>query len=134
MKQVLIWRTDLRNTQGQKVRTGKIAAQLAHASLNAILNTSSIKHPTSDVMILPYSEELKEWLNDSFSTKICVGVDSEEELLDIYNKAKNANMYCSLVKDAGLTEFGGVPTYTAVAVGPTKDEDVDKITGKLKLL
>lgn len=28
-KQVLIWRSDVRNTQGQKVRTGKIAAQMA---------------------------------------------------------------------------------------------------------
>lgn len=58
---------------------------------------------------------------------------SEEELLDIYNKAIEAVLPCSLIKDAGLTEFKE-PTYTAVAIGPSRPNDVDKITGHLKLL
>ena len=67
-------------------------------------------------------------------TKICVSVDSEEELLEIYNKARSLKLNTSLITDAGLTEFHGEPTKTAVAVGPGKPEVVDKVTGNLKLL
>ena len=49
-------------------------------------------------------------------------------------KVKNAGLLCSLIQDAGLTEFDGVPTYTCCAIGPNWDEDVNKITGHLKLL
>ena len=74
-----------------------------------------------------------EWLNGSF-TKIVVYVNSEQELLDIYEKAKDAKLPCSLIQDSGFTEFHGVPTYTAVAVGPWWSEAVDEITGDLPLL
>ena len=40
----------------------------------------------------------------------------------------------ALIQDAGLTEFGGVPTYTALAVGPDRADRVDAITGTLPLL
>jgi PTH2 family peptidyl-tRNA hydrolase len=42
-------------------------------------------------------------------------------------------MECHLVQDAGLTEFGGVPTYTAVAIGPDYDDRIDPVTGDLEL-
>jgi PTH2 family peptidyl-tRNA hydrolase len=73
------------------------------------------------------------WLNDIY-TKVCVYVNSEQELLDIYNKAKEANIPCSLIQDCGLTEFGGVPTYTCVAVGPDWNDKINEITGHLPLL
>lgn len=41
---------------------------------------------------------------------------------------------CALIQDHGLTEFGGVPTYTAVAIGPAEDVVIDRITGELSLL
>jgi len=126
-KQVIVVRKDL------KMRKGKMIAQGAHASMKAVFDTGSIKHPESDVLIIPYPPELRAWFLDKF-TKIAVSDDSEEELLDIYQQAKDAGLYCSLIQDAGLTEFDGVPTYTAVAVGPGKNEDIDKITGELKLL
>ncbi|HNC56693.1 MAG TPA: aminoacyl-tRNA hydrolase [Leptospiraceae bacterium] len=117
IKQVIIIRKDL------GMRLGKQSVQAAHASLMAILaNSQIIQNP-----------EVSEWLSGIY-TKICVGIEGEEALLDIYRKAKNANLLCSLVQDVGLTEFGGVPTYTAVAVGPGKPEDIDPITGHLKLL
>lgn len=46
------------------------------------------------------------WLNNAFA-KIVVSVNSEEELLNVYNKAKDAGIACSLIQDAGRTEFKG---------------------------
>lgn len=118
MKQVLVVRKDL------NMRKGKIAAQAAHASMAAVVGRDGIvfDHPN-----------IKEWLAGIF-TKICVGTDSEQELIDIYERAKVANLPCSLIQDSGLTEFKNVPTYTAVAVGPAKVDVVDQITGHLRLL
>lgn len=117
-KQVLVLRKDL------NMRKGKMCVQSCHASLAAILTLAGTvkKHP-----------DIEAWLDGRF-TKICVSVDSEEELLEIYNKAKSLKLVCSLIRDAGLTEFDGVPTLTAVGVGPGKPEIVDKVTGNLKLL
>lgn len=117
MKQVIVIRKDL------NMRKGKMVAQGSHASMAAILEGAELIN----------SQEVQEWLFGIF-TKVCVSVDSEQELLDIYQKAIDNNLHCSLIKDSGLTEFNGVPTHTAVAVGPGKPQDIDKITGHLKLL
>lgn len=128
VKQVIVIRKDL------NMRKGKIASQAAHASMAAVLNGhAGIKHPESMDLVINMTPEMKQWLTGIF-TKICVAVNSEAELIELYNKAKDAGLTCSLIKDAGLTEFGGVPTHTAVAIGPNKNKDIDKITGDLKLL
>lgn len=116
-KQVIVIRKDL------KMRLGKSVAQGAHASLGAILRDGKLID----------DDRVKGWLSGPF-TKICVSVNSEEELLEVYNNAVNNKMLSSLIRDAGRTEFDGVPTLTAVAVGPGKVEHVDKITKDLKLL
>jgi len=112
MKQVIVLRKDL------NMRKGKCVAQGSHACLYAYLQAS---------------QEVRDaWIGRQ--TKICVGVNSEAELVEIYNQAKTAGLPCVLIKDAGLTEFHGVETLTAVGIGPAEDEEVDKITGELKLL
>ena len=128
-KQVIVLRKDL------KMRKGKMVAQGAHASMKAILDEGYVETAALglDAFIIPMCAEIENWLCGIF-TKVCVSVDSEEELLYIYEQAKKADLICSLIQDSGLTEFGGVPTYTAVAVGPALREEVDKITGNLKLL
>lgn len=128
-KQVIVLRKDL------KMRKGKMVAQGAHASMKAIFNEGYLQTESLglDIFVIPMSAEVEDWMVGIF-TKICVSVDSEEELLSIYKQAKDADLVCSLIQDAGLTEFAGVPTYTAVAVGPGRNEDIDKITGELKLL
>ena len=131
-KQVIVWRKDLRNMEGHKVRTGKVAAQLAHASLKAILDKGELDENLS-IMHIPMTPEMKDWVLGRF-TKVCVSVNSEEELMSVYNQAVNEGVSCSLVLDVGLTEFGGNPTFTCCAIGPAVVEDVDKITGKLSLL
>jgi PTH2 family peptidyl-tRNA hydrolase len=129
IKQVIIVRKDL------NMRKGKIAAQSAHASLNAIFNFK--KSPITSLIKFAYSffthKYLSKWLT-SGCTKICVYVNSEEELKFYYNQAIESKLLCSIVKDSGFTEFRGVPTYTAVAIGPDCIFKIDKITQKLPLL
>lgn len=115
------------------MRKGKMIAQGSHASMKCILDYM-VKVPAEDEMILHLNHyPLKDWIEGMF-TKVCVSVDSEEELINIYNQAKEAGLICSLIEDVGLTEFGGVPTKTCCAIGPENSEDIDKITGHLKLL
>lgn len=126
--------------EGKKVtpRKGKYVSQGAHASLKAIL----------DLMLYPYesirdnvnvyellvkkNSALNDWLKGSF-TKVCCVVETEEELLEVYNKAKEAGLICSLIIDSGRTEFGGVPTTTCCAIGPAWSDELENITGHLKL-
>ena len=66
--------------------------------------------------------------------KVCVRVNSEEELMDIHDKAKAAGLEVHLITDSGRTEFKGVPTKTCLAIGPDEAEKIDTITGELTLL
>lgn len=101
-KQVIVMRKDL------GMRKGKIAAQAAHACLKVFFD----QHSVDDVILPNYkkvsfnirNDIYNEWISKIF-TKVCVSVKSEEELLDIYNKAHKSNLLCSLIKDSGLTEF-----------------------------
>ena len=148
-KQVIIVRKDL------NMRKGKMVAQGAHASMAAILNLGRVERSYSDIdgslidvslqvpLVLAqqifngkpdiYHPAVIEWLEGRF-TKICVSVDSEQELVDIINRAKSAGLVTSLITDAGLTEFGGVPTITCGCIGPAYPEEIDPFTGHLKLL
>ena len=121
LKQIIVIRTDLRNTEGHKIRTGKLIAQGAHAAMLFLLNKKA-----NDIKI-------SSWISDGM-TKICVGVDSEDKLIEIFEDAKKANLIVELVTDKGLTEFGGVPTKTCLAIGPDDADEINKITGHLKLL
>jgi PTH2 family peptidyl-tRNA hydrolase len=113
MKQMIVMRTDL------KMRRGKEIAQGAHASMKATLE--NLDHPN-----------IKEWLAGSF-TKVAVAVNSEEELMAVYDAAKEAGLIASVIVDSGKTEFNGVPTTTCIAVGPATHEELIPITGSLKL-
>jgi PTH2 family peptidyl-tRNA hydrolase len=61
-------------------------------------------------------------------------VDSEQELMDIYDRAVRAGLEVHLITDSGRTEFHGEPTRTCLAIGPAVAEAVDVITGHLQLL
>lgn len=78
-------------------------------------------------------EATKQWLDGAFA-KIVLYVDSEEELVAIYEKAKEANIQCAMIEDNGVTEFNGVKTKTAVAIGPAFPNQVKDIVSHLKLL
>jgi PTH2 family peptidyl-tRNA hydrolase len=123
-KQVIVMRKDL------NMRKGKLVAQGAHASLGAILSqmTNDGKTMTLDLS----DERLEPWVTGRFK-KICVYVNSEAELLAVYQEAVKAGLIASLIRDAGLTEFAGVPTLTAVAVGPDREDRINAVTGSLPL-
>lgn len=120
-KQIIIVRKDL------NMRKGKMIAQGAHASCNVVIAQLSEFRG-----IKSQAEAFGIWL-ESGATKICVSVNSEQELLDLYKKAQETNLLCSLVQDLGHTEFKE-PTYTAVAIGPDYPEVIDPITKGLPLL
>lgn len=131
-KQVIVIRKDL------NMRKGKMCSQAAHASMKVLLDMST-KISDEDgetggrtIVFLPGSA-MNDWVNGIF-TKITVSVDSEEALLAVHEQAKAAGLPTALIQDVGKTEFGGVPTYTAVAVGPAWADEIDPITGKLPLL
>ena len=131
-KQVIVMRTDL------NMRKGKMIAQGAHASMKALLGFSSTNESGSYILIpiSSYNEKtiaICKWLSGNYA-KICVGIGNEKDLLELFDQAKNADLLCALITDSGLTEFHGVPTNTCIAIGPAKSEEIDQITGHLKLL
>ena len=125
IKQVIVVRKDL------KMRKGKIASQAAHASMKVFFDR--MKQSFFRFFFIRMTKEMIVWKKGLF-TKICVSVDSEEELYDIKAKAIQAKIPCALIVDSGKTEFNGVPTPTCIALGPDESEKIDQITGNLKLL
>lgn len=123
-KQVIALRKDL------GMGKGKLVAQGAHASLAAVLSRAD--RSTEGELRVPLDQDIGPWLEGRF-TKICVGVPDEDALLALYTRALALGLPCALIKDSGFTQFNGVPTHTAVAVGPAPLDAVDHITGDLKL-
>jgi peptidyl-tRNA hydrolase, PTH2 family len=130
VKQVIVMRTHYPNDNGGvfSPRKGKLIAQGAHAAMMWL----SDRLRRSNYTNIHFSTEEIEWLKVS-STKICLQVNSEEELLAIYNKAKKKGLTAHLVTDSGKTEFAGVPTRTCLAIGPNKADKIDEVTKELKL-
>ena len=126
-KQVIVIRRDL------KMRRGKEIAQGAHASM-AWLRQRVMPHLTSAGRAdqVQFSAAERSWLELSMR-KVTVKVGSETELLDVYDKALAAGLVVHMITDRGLTEFGGVPTRTCLAVGPDYDDLIDPVTGDLEL-
>lgn len=120
------------------MRKGKMVAQGAHASMAVILNffesiVDRMDDSTKYFAQFEKNSPVQQWLEGKF-TKICVSVDSEQQLIEIFNDAQAAKLPCAMITDSGLTEFNGVPTKTCCAIGPWHSEEIDKITGHLKLL
>lgn len=133
-RQVIVMRTDL------NMRKGKMIAQGAHAAMafltqhgRTIIYRDDAEVERPNELRLQLTRVQTEWMTGAF-TKICVGIDSEQGLLDIAEKAKEAGLVVSLIQDAGFTEFKLVPTYTCCAIGPDWIGKIDEITRELPLL
>jgi len=125
IKQVIVMRKDL------NMRKGKMIAQGAHASMCFMSKRNRAAFGTGKEP--KFSAEEKEWMEGSFA-KVCLYVDTEEELLQIFNRAREAGLTSELITDSGLTEFHGQPTNTCIAIGPHRSDKIDPLTGDLKLL
>jgi len=111
-KQVIVVRKDL------KMDKGKIAAQVAHASLEA--------YKKSD------PKDVVEWEAEGMK-KVVAGVKDIKELMRIKERAKNMNLPYAVIRDAGKTQIRP-GTVTSVGIGPAEEERIDRITKNLKLL
>lgn len=114
-KQVMVVRRDLH------MGCGKIAVQVAHASIGAY-EACKRERP----------EWVKNWIGSGWK-KIAVKVNSEEELKELMTKAKRLSIPYSPVLDAGLTQVSA-GTLTCVGFGPAPASIIDQLTGDLKLL
>ena len=124
IKQVICVRHDL------KMRRGKQIAQGAHASMSFICQRLQ---EFGSVSLDEFTDVQRAWLTGAFA-KVCCRVDSEEELLEIHDKALEAGLEVHMITDSGKTEFHGEATNTCLAIGPAEAEKIDEITGHLQLL
>jgi PTH2 family peptidyl-tRNA hydrolase len=114
-KQVLVFRADL------KLGKGKIAAQAGHAAVSAA-EEARIYHRTW----------WEGWWYEG-QRKIAVKVKDEKELLKLEEVAKDLGFPNALIVDRGLTQ---IPegTITCLGIGPVPAGEIDRLTGKLRLL
>jgi len=124
VKQVIVIRRDL------KMRRGKEVAQGSHASMMFL--SLMVQQRLLDGERTQLSQAQQAWITGRF-TKVCVQVPDEAALLAVAEEARKAGLECHVVTDAGLTEFGGVPTNTCLAIGPDEADKIDMVTGKLSL-
>ena len=111
-KQVILVRQDL------KLPKGKLAVQVAHASLDAAMKS---QHSILD-----------EWRGEG-GKKVVLKAADLAELKRYESLARKEKLVSVLIADAGRTilEPG---TVTCIGIGPDKEEKIDKVTGKLKIL
>jgi PTH2 family peptidyl-tRNA hydrolase len=114
-KQVMAVRKDL------GMSPGKLAVQVAHAS-----------HSAAEKARENRSEWYKKWMNEK-QKKVVVKVSSEKELNKLKKKSQKLDLPHNLITDAGLTEIEP-GTSTVLGIGPAPNEEIDKVTGNLKLL
>lgn len=111
-KQVILVRDDL------KLPKGKLAAQVAHASLEAALK--------SDKRIV------QKWREEG-GKKIVLKVNDEAELLNFKDILEKNKIKTALISDAGHTVLKP-GTITCLGTAPEEEDKIDRITGKLKMV
>jgi len=114
-KLVIVVREDL------KISPGKMAAQVGHAAVSCALK---VKEKDRKIF--------SKWMDEG-QRKVVLRIGSLSELDRIERMADAASLITSRIVDAGLTE---VPpgTVTCLGIGPSREADVDRITGNLKLV
>lgn len=112
LKQVIIVRSDL------KLPKGKMSAQAAHASVEAVLRSDKRK--------------VNAWRSEGMA-KIVLKVNDLKELRKYNQLAKSTGLVTATITDAGRTTIAPGTT-TCMAIGPDFDEKIDNITKELKLM
>jgi len=107
--------------QGLKMGKGKLAAQVGHASVEALLKTG-VSHP----------QHVDAWL-ETGQKKICVKVPGDEVMNELQKQEIQRSIPSLIVRDACHTQ---IPqgSQTVLALGPYDEDVLDLLTGDLKLL
>lgn len=111
-KQVILVRHDL------KLPKGKLAAQVAHASVDAVLKADK--------------DVVRKWRQMGMK-KVALKVQDEKELYAYAQQAKDKGLTVAIITDAGKTVVAPGTT-TCVAIGPNEEELIDAVTESLSLL
>jgi len=114
-KMVIVTRKDL------KLSVGKLAAQVAHASVACALETKKEK-----------SKWFNKWMAEG-SKKAILKVEKLEDFFELKEKAQNLDIIGIIITDAGQTEIPA-GTKTVIGIGPAPNNIIDQITGHLPLL
>ena len=112
MKQVIVVRQDL------QLPKGKLAAQVAHASVTCYSKAGILKR--------------NKWLKLGMK-KIVLKVKDVKELKKLHQCARDRGLVTAMIADAGKTvvEAG---TITCLGIGPDEESAIDEITGDLQML
>ena len=97
---------------------GKLAAQVAHAAIDAFLAAPA--------------RAQQGWLRDGMP-KIVLRGESETQLHELLQAAQAAKLPVALIEDAGHTVVAA-GTVTCLGIGPADAAAIDRLTGTLKLL
>ncbi|WP_311171445.1 peptidyl-tRNA hydrolase Pth2 [Halobellus ordinarius] len=111
MKQAIVARTDL------GMGRGKLAAQVAHASLSAYEDADE--------------RTRKRWKGEG-QKKVVLKASGESELFRLADEAQRLGLPNAIVRDAGHTQLDP-GTVTCLAVGPGDEAEIDRVTGDLSL-
>jgi peptidyl-tRNA hydrolase, PTH2 family len=112
LKQVIVVNESL------KLPRGKLSAQVAHAAVEAFLAASS---------------KVKDaWLNLGMPKVVLQG-SSEEEIVALAERAEKAGLPAALIQDAGRTTVSP-GTVTCIGIGPAEEQEIDRLTGHMKLV
>jgi PTH2 family peptidyl-tRNA hydrolase len=112
LKLVVLVRQDL------KLPKGKMAAQVAHAAVEATLKASKLK--------------VSRWRLQG-QKKVVLKVKDESELIRYLGLAKDMDLATALITDAGKTCIAP-GTKTCLGIGPDSEEKIDKLTGGLPMV
>jgi peptidyl-tRNA hydrolase, PTH2 family len=112
MKQVIVVNESLR------LPRGKLAAQVAHASVAALLEARA--------------DARRAWLEEGMP-KVVLRCESEQELLALEAACERVGLPNALIRDAGHTVVAA-GTVTCLGIGPAQIESIDALTGELRLV
>jgi len=111
-KQAILVRQDL------KLPKGKLAAQVAHASLETVMKVNK--------------RIVRAWRADGMG-KVVLKVKNLAALRKYVNKAKRLSITTCMISDAGRTVVKP-GTITCAGIGPDKTEMIDRVVSELKLV
>ncbi|MDP6639478.1 MAG: peptidyl-tRNA hydrolase Pth2 [Candidatus Poseidoniaceae archaeon] len=106
---------------GIKMGKGKIAAQVGHAAVKSALAAAE-HHPNL----------MQAWLSSGQQKVVVKAVDAAE-IEKLVNAARRSALPACTINDAGRTQIPA-GTLTVGAIGPAEAEEINQLTGHLKLL